>query len=648
MTTATTLSPTLVTVTRLGDKGIDSKISSDHGDTWNYYSGSVSKITGDLYGLAPGGSDNRYLVMVGTLQGGVTGFSARSRDGQLWETGTTISHGFASVTGSGNEKLIATVSNSPTTIYSSTDGLTWTSQTVSSAGNYWVSVASDWGTGNITMINYLSTKSAHSVDNGVTWTYSAALPERSFSSWALQRLRPSSLGMELVYAGGFIRETSANVWTSFAGPASYACISMAANGNTRVLCGASATNGETNKVYYSTTSGSSWTQATVPEPEIWTHVEFDGTKYVLFGRAYGSVFTSTDGITWIKATTFITPPTITTVFYPVSIGYPNSNLFVETSSITKKIDAAKQSIISSTSLATGVRNTLTRFRSIVTQSLEPTVSQGSLGFGMVSTLLSNRAMTFERTSASFHKMVSLIANRTFVKRVIQSSSPTLTSISNKFWSAPWSMLYAFSKWIGVKANSRKAATSTDGSSWTPRALTKNLGWNTIATNGTIIASLATNSDVANTSADGITWTERSLPVSRCWQSLVANSSRFVAVALQTDKGLTSTDGITWTEITLPKVANWTSVAWNGTVFCAITDSSVAATSTDGITWVERTMPDNIHYNCVTWYLNRFTAVASGPTDKAATSADGITWSRITMPAIADWTSVGPGVGDPDA
>ena len=59
------------------------------------------------------------------------------------------------------------------------------------------------------------------------------------------------------------------------------------------------------------------------------------------------------------------------------------------------------------------------------------------------------------------------------------------------------------------------------------------------------------------------------------------------------------------------------------------------------------MPDTIHYNSVAWALGQFTAVASGPTNLAAKSIDGASWTRITMPTSANWTAIGPGIGDPN-
>lgn len=279
------------------------------------------------------------------------------------------------------------------------------------------------------------------------------------------------------------------------------------------------------------------------------------------------------------------------------------------------------------------------------------------GYSRFSDLVSFRSVVSLPTNFSWHKSTSIeslrslgvgISTADWYRTITLSSSRSISQIRKTFWGQTWSMLYAFSKWIGVKGSSSMAATSPDGSTWTSRSLPASRSWNGIATNGTIIVALATGSDKASSSTDGITWTERTLPASRAWRAICSDgSSLFVAVSLLSDKCITSTDGITWTERALPQFSNWTSVCYGNGKFVATTDSDVVAYSSDGITWTESSMPDNIQYNCVTYHLGQFTAVASGPTDKAAISTDGITWTRITMPAVADWTSIGPGIGNPN-
>jgi hypothetical protein len=233
----------------------------------------------------------------------------------------------------------------------------------------------------------------------------------------------------------------------------------------------------------------------------------------------------------------------------------------------------------------------------------------------------------------------------FITKNVVVNTPT---VLQKFWGNAWSMVYASTKWIGVKFNSNKSAYSSDGANWTTVSLPSTDKWCSLALGATTAITLAPDSTQVLTTTDGITWTQRSLATPRLWKSIAANGSTFTAVALQSNKAVTTVNnGVTWTEYDLPTNSNWTSVCYGNGLFVAVCDSGIAATSTDGITWTSRAMPDKLQFNGVTWALNQFTAVASGPTNLAAKSTDGITWTRITMPVSDNWTSVGPGVGDPN-
>lgn len=217
----------------------------------------------------------------------------------------------------------------------------------------------------------------------------------------------------------------------------------------------------------------------------------------------------------------------------------------------------------------------------------------------------------------------------------------------KFWSFIWSMLFTGTKWIGVKSNTSTSVTSVDGENWVTNSLPITETWTSITNTGTTSVAIARDSDKIVKSLDGVNWTSVILPNKRHYTSICSGNTQLVAVALDSDKVIRSIDeGVTWVEHSIP-YGNWTSIAWNGDLFCAVNGEGKSATSYDGVTWVEHTMPDNLQYNCVTWALGQFTAVASGPTNKAAVSTNGIDWTRITMPSSQNWTSVGPGVGNPD-
>jgi hypothetical protein len=190
-----------------------------------------------------------------------------------------------------------------------------------------------------------------------------------------------------------------------------------------------------------------------------------------------------------------------------------------------------------------------------------------------------------------------------------------------------------------------AATSTDGITWTQRAMPVGIWYSVTYGNGTFVA-VSSGSPIAATSTDGITWTQRTLPVDATWASVTYGGSTFVAVAYDTAIAATSADGITWTQRTLPASANWLSVAYGGGTFVAVANSySIAATSTDGITWTQRTLPASANWQSVTHGNGTFVAIAFGNTPAyAATSPDGITWTQRAMPVATSWTSVTYGGG----
>jgi hypothetical protein len=122
-----------------------------------------------------------------------------------------------------------------------------------------------------------------------------------------------------------------------------------------------------------------------------------------------------------------------------------------------------------------------------------------------------------------------------------------------------------------------------------------------------------------TSSDGITWTTRALPADNYWNSVCWSPelSLFVAVA-STGTGnrvTTSSDGITWTTRS-PAVDNqWMSVCWSPelSIFVVVAQSGTGnrvMTSSDGITWTTRASAvDNSWYSvCWSPELSIFTVV----------------------------------------
>ena len=95
-----------------------------------------------------------------------------------------------------------------------------------------------------------------------------------------------------------------------------------------------------------------------------------------------------------------------------------------------------------------------------------------------------------------------------------------------------------------------------------------------------------------TSTDGITWTQRALP-SGCprWNNIIWNG--FVFVATGTGYIAYSTDGINWTASSGLNINYiYYDVAWGNNIFVVGTNNSGAVyTSPNGVTWTLRTVPE---------------------------------------------------------
>jgi hypothetical protein len=261
-------------------------------------------------------------------------------------------------------------------------------------------------------------------------------------------------------------------------------------------------------------------------------------------------------------------------------------------------------------------------------------------FGNKATPNSADLLLIEDSAASGVKKnitIGTLPNAPLTPPVTSSFSFIQTSLPS---SANWiSIAWNGTVYCAVAYNSSKAATSSDGITWTAQTLPSSAGWDSIAWNGTVFCAIATGGTVAATSPDGATWTAQTLPSSQSWNSIAWNGSVFCAVAQFTTSAATSPDGHTWTAQTMPSAAAWYSIACNGTVFCAVANgSTAAATSPDGHTWTSQTLPSSADWYAIASDGTKFCAVAFTSTI-AATSPDGHTWTLQTLPVSANWQSI---------
>ena len=164
-----------------------------------------------------------------------------------------------------------------------------------------------------------------------------------------------------------------------------------------------------------------------------------------------------------------------------------------------------------------------------------------------------------------------------------------------------------------------------------------------------------NTNLIQTSTDGATWTTRALPNSfNSGISISYGSGVFVATFLNGydswngssypvnhSRYATSTDGINWTSRAIPGATGGLrpmSVASNGTVHVMVvlgadfllgglaTVVNTAYTSTDGVTWTARTLPSSARWCRVAYGAGRFVLTSPLGSTDVLTSKDGVTWT----------------------
>jgi hypothetical protein len=201
-----------------------------------------------------------------------------------------------------------------------------------------------------------------------------------------------------------------------------------------------------------------------------------------------------------------------------------------------------------------------------------------------------------------------------------------------------------SRWVAICSHeggsgTRQVGYSDDGIFWTFAAnMPVALYWADITyANGMFVAiggnnwAGNSNTNVVVTSTDGITWTQRALPSTTWWTGVTYGNGRFVAVAGGTATSTTaaaySTDGVTWTAATLPSALQWTDVEYGNNLFVAIaTGSNNLATSTDGINWTARTFASTGGWRRIVWAGTRFVVIGAYISNPQL-STDGITWTN---------------------
>ena len=210
--------------------------------------------------------------------------------------------------------------------------------------------------------------------------------------------------------------------------------------------------------------------------------------------------------------------------------------------------------------------------------------------------------------------------------------------------------YGNSKWIAVGGYG-KAATSTNGTTWTEIAMTSPSPFGTQNINCVVYANNQWIAGGANgnmgTSTDGTTWTNITNPNpfgTSAINSIAYGNNRWIAVGAN-GKMATSTDGQNWTDVDVASIFTYTvgssstvqpiqTVAYANNQWIAAGGGGIMATSTNGTTWTAVTGNPfgTATIQAVAYGNNRWVAVGGFTlglmSSRIAVSSDGRNWTAV--------------------
>jgi hypothetical protein len=172
-------------------------------------------------------------------------------------------------------------------------------------------------------------------------------------------------------------------------------------------------------------------------------------------------------------------------------------------------------------------------------------------------------------------------------------------------------------------------TSPDGTTWTTRSAGANTFSRVIWVAGSINLFIAVGAAGAvYTSPTGVTWTSQSAGAAQ-FNDIVYNSTSGLLVAVGVSGTIyTSSNGTTWTSRTLGETTyNLGYVIWDGTQYTIHPSNTATAAyfrSTDATTWTRSSYPDQAQTGSVQWIGGKYirtTTVGS----YLSSSTDGVTW-----------------------
>jgi hypothetical protein len=550
---------------------------------------SANNITVTVTGIVTGSSGVSTITYTGTpiapkfvaISNGTTA-GATSTDGVTWTAqtlpttaATAVDYGV--VANVGYWVIVATGS----TAYYSTDGITWQSGGLGSTNNWSDVVYANGKFTAIAPINTVSAQRSVTSNGGGTWNNGALATGANAIAGSVFRFVTVQGAASGANSNSVSHSVDGTTWLTSTLPSVANWVDVTF-GNGRFVAIADSSQEGKGKAAYSL-DGITWYASYLPDNQQYTSIQYaQGLFHVLGANHYGA--TSPDGINWTTRNTSLTNVTVTST--------AKDTTAATYTALTLPTNAYWQDVIwdGAKFIAVGHDNSAAAYGASSTDG----ITWSSVTLPLVSSTYSYSAIAYNGST----KYVALIADT----RHIASSSDGTTwagTINAIPTAGGWSdMIFAGGKFVAVSGAQNRTAYSTDGVTWLNGTISASASEYTSIAYGqpaatayyVVVAGLTATSQYSAYSTDGVTWTAgTTMPSADLWSSVTYGGGKFVAVAgnatTATTKAAYSSNGTTWTSATLPS-GRWTKVIYGGGAFTAYAYNNTAtAYSTDGITWV---------------------------------------------------------------
>ena len=394
-------------------------------------------------------------------------------------------------------------------VWTSTDGLTWTSRTMPANGygfNFVTNGTTVVGTTQSNGSNTVHNIVFYSADNGITWSLKAFAT--STTGWA-----PLAYGngrYVALPAGTGTGSVASNV-TSYStdGGLTWTGATTSATINWNFLVYGNKFVGLANNNATSTTStdGITWASVTMPSASAWSSLIWTGTMYIVNIANSATYYTSTDAVTW-------TTRTLPSASNWAGMVWTGTQVIL--------------TILNSKSFYTSTDGINWNSNGITTGNYAPIVAFNN-----------------------YHLMLSKASAASILYSTTATNWTSATLPSTATWSqvTPVNSLVFVTNILSAQTTIAKSSNAT---TWTASTMPSSAIWgdpaygNSIHIMMTKTVSPTTAVSAYASSPDGTTWTARTLPSSNIWINPVYNGQNFVLISTDGNTILVSADGINWT------------------------------------------------------------------------------------------------------